>query len=290
MSWPYYFCLLTSWRESLMPIHRWLVFYAVTMYPTSSHFVVFRYLNYALAILLHRLLSLTLELLSLSTCGRPHKNSMMMKRDSKSSTLRQIAQSAKIRATTTFFSAECVLRTPAVLRNLKKLLLFLSVGLSSFHLWMTCCKKQTSNSASQPITISVWTCMAGSSILNTFKRFLPLILILCLSSPDDCGPVPASSFWFCRSVFILRCFTALIIMQPIVQSELPSVIGETSSQAKSLLLSVILLFLHRQWYNLYKRFSILLEMTDLLDLVADTDFHNAAAPKKPFLHLKSVRA
>ena len=156
-----------------MPIHRWLVFYVVTMYRTSSHFVVFQYLNYALAILLHRLLSLTLELLSLSTCGRPHKNSMMMKRDSKSSTLRQIAQSAKIRATTTFFSAECVLRTPAVLRNLKKLLLFLSVGLSSFHLWMTCCKKQTSNSASQPTTISLWTCMAGSSILNTFKRFFP---------------------------------------------------------------------------------------------------------------------
>ena len=79
-------------------------------------------------------------------------------------------------------------------------------------------------------------------------------------------------------------------MQPIVQSELPLVIGETSIQAKSLLLSVILLCLHRQWYNLYKRFSILLEMTDLLDLVADTDFHNAAAPKKPFLHLKSGRA
>ena len=172
----------------------------------------------------------------------------------------------------------------------QKLLLFLSVGLSSCHLWMTCCKKQTSNSASQPTTISLWTCMAGSSILNTFKRFFSLTVILCLSSPDDFGPVPASSFWFCRSVFIFRCFTAVIIMQLIVQSELPSVIGETSSQAKSLLLSGILLCLHRQWYNLYKRFSILLEMTDLLDLVADTDFHNAAAPKKPFLHLKSVRA
>ena len=79
-------------------------------------------------------------------------------------------------------------------------------------------------------------------------------------------------------------------MQPIVQSELPSVIGETSIQAKSLLLSVILLCLHRQWYNRYKRFSILLEMTVLLDLVADTDFHNVAAPKKHFLHLKSGRA
>ncbi len=76
-------------------------------------------------------------------------------------------------------------------------------------------------------------------------------------------------------------------MRPIVQSELPSVIGETSIQAKSLLLSVILLCLHRQWYNLYKRFSILLEMTALLDLVADTDILSAAAPKKPFLHLKS---